>query len=277
MNINEKVLNFYKQLPFNCTSSPEIAAEEIRRANILPYYFGGWESLFKVKERAVLEIGCGTGWLSNMIKYYYKSPVVGIDFNPKAIGFAKEVGAVLLESGERAEFKTANLFEYEDNSYDIVVSIGVLHHTDDCLGGIKKACELTKKSGHIIIGLYNAFGRRPFLDYFAKLKDKGLTEEELFAEYRKIDSRHKDETLAKSWFYDQVLHPHETLHTLKEVNKVYADNGVKMISTSINNYNDFEDLNTLYQLETKLYDKGMYFLTNQKYYSGFFIVIGQKY
>lgn len=34
---------------------------------------------------SLLEIGCGAGWLSNSIAYYYGLDVTGIDFNPKAI------------------------------------------------------------------------------------------------------------------------------------------------------------------------------------------------
>ena len=269
--ISDKVLGFYEKLPFNCSSSPDIAASEIKNTNMLTYYFRGYEALFS-EEKSVLEIGCGTGWMSNMITYYHGAKVVGVDFNPKAISFAKETNSLL---GGDTTFIVSDLFDYESDAFDIVVSIGVLHHTKDCIGGIKKACGLTKQSGHVIIGLYNLFGRRPFLNHFDKLKSEGYSEEQLFDEYRKLDKRHRDETLAKSWFYDQVLHPHETLHTLEEVINTFDASNVKIAATSINNYNEFESIKDLMKLETQLYDKGMAFLENQKYYSGLFIVIGQ--
>jgi len=273
-SVATKVLEFYEQLPFNYASSPEIVVSEIKNNNVLSYYFSKWESLFK-KGSTVLEMGCGAGWMSNAIKYYHGSDIVGIDFNPKAIGFAIEV-AKLLTPQEQAKFVVSDLFEYTGGPYEVVVSMGVLHHTVDCAGGIKKACELTQKSGHIIIGLYHKYGRRPFLDHFKNLINKGYSEDELLLEYKKLDSRHKDDIMARSWFKDQVLHPHETQHTLAEVDKIFRENSVQTNSTSINGFGTFENVSDLYAVEKSLFDKGNDFLQNQKYYPGFFIVVGKK-
>ena len=45
------------------------------------------EDFFEVD--SVLELGCGAGWLSNSISYYYGAKVLGVDFNPIAIEMAK--------------------------------------------------------------------------------------------------------------------------------------------------------------------------------------------
>lgn len=271
--ITKTVLDFYTNLPFNYPSSPHIAANEIIKHNTLPNYFKEMESIF-TEDKSVLELGCGIGWMSNMINYYHKCEVLGIDINPMVIEYANEIKR---EIGSQANFKVLDLFDFNERLFDIVVSIGVLHNTYDCIEGVKHICNLTKKSGYCIIGLYNAFGRKPFLEYFESLKAKNYTEEQLFSEYRKLDNRHSDETMSRSWFYDQVLHPQESLHTLSEINDVFTSNRVKLIGVSFSDYAKISDMDELYKLEILEYDKAITYLEEGKFYSGFFIVIGEKF
>lgn len=84
----------------------------------------------------ILEVGCGVGWLSNSIAYYYQTDVTAIDFNNVAVESAKATAKIL---GTRVKFECADLFHYTCSPKDIVISIGVLHHTSnfflgaDCL------------------------------------------------------------------------------------------------------------------------------------------------
>ena len=120
------------------------------------------------------------------------------------------------------KFVTQDLFEI-DNYYefDLINSVGVLHHTNNCLKGIEKIISLSPK--YFFIGLYHKYGRKPFLDHFEKIKsdfsnlDQEKLEEKLFKEYKKLDSRKMDDVHLRSWFKDQVIHPYETQHTLDEV------------------------------------------------------------
>ena len=68
--VTQTVLDFYKRLPFNYPSSPQVAAKEISSCNTLSNYFKKMEKLF-TPDKSVLELGCGTGWMSNMINYYH--------------------------------------------------------------------------------------------------------------------------------------------------------------------------------------------------------------
>ena len=50
--------------------------------------------------------------------------------------------------------------------FDLVSSIGVLHHTHDCLKSLKIVIKkYLKKDGYLFLGLYHKYGRKPFLDY----------------------------------------------------------------------------------------------------------------
>jgi len=64
-HINEDVLAFYRNLPFNYYSEPRVAAESLRRSNPIVNYPDLVDVLKKGK--SVLDVGCGAGWLVNAI------------------------------------------------------------------------------------------------------------------------------------------------------------------------------------------------------------------
>ncbi|MGA2223302.1 MAG: class I SAM-dependent methyltransferase [Syntrophobacteraceae bacterium] len=279
---NADVLEFYKQLPFNYSSDISQAAIEVMsgKQEILKFYVPIAEEILLQDDLRVLELGCGTGWLSTLLANYYGCSVTAIDFNPVAIEQAKRMSeAIAGNSATKPKFEVTDLFLFDATPFDIVISHGVLHHTNDCIEGIRKACGLTKKRGHIILGLYNRFGRKPFLDYFDSLRAKGYTEEELFVFYKRLDPRHNnDDTLARSWFNDQVLHPHETQHTVTEVIKVFAECGVKWTATSIDGYcsKPKPDLESILLKEKQMHDAGLRAIDECRYYTGYFVITGEK-
>ena len=79
--------------------------------------------------------------------------------------------------------------------------------------------------GTIYIGLYHTHGRKPFKLFLKNLQNQGYSEERLLEEYAKIHTNLKDDIHIKSWFRDQVLHPHETLHTLEEIIPILDSEG----------------------------------------------------
>jgi len=267
----EDVLRFYEQLPFNANKTPSHAAELIAGSNGVASIYPFEEDFFEAD--SVLELGCGAGWLSNSISYYYGAKVTGVDFNPIAIEMAKQTCDLLKMD---VQFEVNDLFKVECEPHDIVISNGVLHHTSDVYGGVRKCIELAKTGGKVFIGLYHKYGRKPFLDYFEALKQQSSDEQFLFEKYLEIDDRHGDDVQAKSWFLDQVLHPYETQCTLQEVYSVFEQMGVEMIATSINGYEKITDMELLFAMEKELYNRGQMMLEAHKYYPGFFYVLGKK-
>jgi hypothetical protein len=124
--------------------------------------------------------------------------------------------------------------------------------------------------------LQNDNGAAPFLEYFEKLKQDGLSEGELFEHYKELDERTRNKTNSESWFRDQVLHPHETQHTLEEVCEVFRKCGVRLIATSINGFKPFDDETLLFEEEKSLYTRGMEMLNQRRYFPGFFVAVGRK-
>jgi SAM-dependent methyltransferase len=223
----------------------------------------------------VLEVGCGAGWLSLSLRLHHRCEVVGIDFNPVVIERAREMAKLLRQP---VVFEVADLFGYEPKTIaDLVVSLGVLHHTGNCKKAVERLCtRFAKPYGHVFIGLYHEPGRRPFLAHFERMKRNGVSEDGMFAEYRRLHSQLKDDVFARSWFRDQVLHPHETQHTLAEMMPILQDCGMELLSTSINRFKPIASVPEVLAMEDSFRAESERALANGEYYPGFFVFLARR-
>ena len=224
----DKVLNFYKELPFNYYSNAVDTAVELLRSNRIKDYPVLHRHLRNLQGARVIDVGCGAGWFVNSCAHFYDASVVGLELNPVVLRQARSV-AQLMPGCEKNQFIEANLFDYQaDRPFDIVNSLGVLHHTPDCHEAIRRVLKWIAPGGFLHLGLYHLYGRSPFLKHFARLQADGASDSELYDEFRKLNPDISDETHLLSWFRDQVLHPHETQHTYEEVQSLLVDEGFVM-------------------------------------------------
>ncbi len=282
---NKEVLEFYRSLPFNYYSDINQQIDSVKNGMTNIAANGSLDEQIKNSKR-IIDIGCGAGWLSNSISYLYKGKkVTGVDFNSVAINRAAEVAKTMSLS---TEFHVDDLFNFKPNQrYDFLISIGVLMCTNDCMKAIKSVIQncLTEK-GKIYIGLYHLHGRKPFLNYFKNLQSKGYSNDELLREYSKIHTSLKDKTHLESWFRDQVLHPHETLHTMEEIMPILESENMILTSTSINKFEkinyvknkgyDKTQLQSIFEKEKKMKEASEKALIEKRYYPGFFTFFAER-
>jgi 2-polyprenyl-3-methyl-5-hydroxy-6-metoxy-1,4-benzoquinol methylase len=265
---NPDVLAFYKALPFNYRASVADHVKSVQRLDVAT----GYPMLARLLRKgvSVLEVGCGIGWLSSSMAYRYGCDVTAIDFNPVAVERAREIASAMALP---VTFSVADLFLYEpEQPADVVLSFGVLHHTNNCAAALRRCFErFAAPSGHVVVGLNHAFGRKPFLEHFARLQASGASEDQMLAEYGRLHTWITDPTHLMSWFRDQVLHPHETQHTLREIVGVAEEAGFRLVSTSINRFGPVTDLDGLYRAEADYERIGRDRLREGTYFPGFFI------
>ncbi|MBI5327365.1 MAG: class I SAM-dependent methyltransferase [Deltaproteobacteria bacterium] len=284
--ITTKVNEFYNEMPFNYSESAQNFASNLQRYNPIEKNYPNAHEVLDVAERKSLaDVGCGTGWFSNCVAYYYKLNVTAIDICSHALNRAFDVSKALGVQ-EKVIFVRSDIFSLNANKmYYFVNSLGVLHHTYDCKGALKIICSMVENGGYIHIGLYHKYGREPFLCLFKELRDKivgglEIAEGEIsdaFKIFKELNKNMSDETLLYSWFRDQVLHPHETLHTFKELQEWLTNMNFKVMSTSINNFNPISDISNLCIEERKFYDISVEKNIRQSvYFPGFFTVLAKK-
>ena len=270
---NEDVLKFYKELPFNIFGDIQEHQKNIKSGVSLSNHPVLTNIL--TKKMKVLEVGCGVGWLSAQIADRFQSSVTSIDFNQVAIDTAQKAADSL---GLNVKYEVADLFKFEPNEkFDICISLGVLHHTNNCIAAIQRCVEnYVTPGGYFYVGLYHLYGRRPFLQHFENLSAGGASEGDLLKEYSRLSKVKTDDTHLYSWFRDQVLHPHETQHTLKEITEVCANSGAKLVSTSINQFKDFKSESELFDQELAYEAISQQRISEGKYFPGFFTALYRK-
>lgn len=270
--VSERVLAFYRELPFNQRESVDSAIANVKGHDPVRTY----PPLKGIVERqAVLEIGSGVGWFSNGLAYHHRSQSYGIDLNPVAVQRSQDVADGLKIS---AQFEVANLFEFSPPyRFPLAISLGVLHHTADCHAAIRRVCgEFLTDTGRLLLGLYHLHGRRPFLEHFQRLQQQGLSEDALLTEYGRLHQISGDLTHLRSWFRDQVLHPHETQHTYQEIRVLLESLGFRIVATSLNRFQPIASHLEIETREVSCAEISQQAIRDGRYYPGFFVVMAER-
>src|SRR3989338_2647216 len=182
-----KIKNWWENhLPQDAYSSKKINTkpyfdeQEQKRYEIYYKYFPEILKWDKWKGKKVLEIGCGGG--TDILQFAKNGAIVtGIDLTQTAIQITKKRFDAYNLKGTFIQADAENL-PFEDNNFDFVYSLGVLHHTPDTERAIREAYRVLKPNGKILIHLY-AKGWKHYLlrKFYFKLmpeskKDKNTEE-----------------------------------------------------------------------------------------------------
>jgi len=147
--------------------------------NTLYPYLKDYMSLDRIKDRSVMEIGLGFGSLSQYL-FTHAANYVGIDYAENPVKIVNDRAAM---GGDAHKAKAIRgdarfLNEIADETFDMVVSIGCLHHTGDTQKAVDEVYRVLKKNGTAVIMLYNKNSfRRLFTNpyrYFILRKTKNF-------------------------------------------------------------------------------------------------------
>ena len=156
---------------------------KINKENI-KYYLDCLEKLFldrmhlavtempynQINNKKILEIGCGTG--GHSLFFASKGAnVYSTDLTPERVASSSQLINYLDTFKAHFEICDAENLPYENNSFDIVYSNGVIHHTYDIKKAINEIHRVLKPKGKAFIMLY---AKHSFMYYFNILLIKGL-------------------------------------------------------------------------------------------------------
>ena len=275
-DVGAAVRAFYDRLPFNFHGTVGRSVAAVRDHSIAASYPDLHALLSSGRVRQVLEIGCGTGWLCNSLALNHVVEVAAVDFCANALARARDV-ARALGTASRVRFIESDLFDYHhDGHADLVISLGVLHHTGCARSAFRHIQAFAGTGGSVYVGLYHAPGRQVFLETFRSIAvTRG--EEAAFRRFRAIEpARSDDEMEARSWFRDQVMHPHETQHTLREISEWLTGAGLTLQSTSINAFAPIGDVALLFAQEPGFRQRSRRALAEGRFFPGFFTFLASR-
>lgn len=222
-DVTETVKAFYEETPFPNYDDHDTLSSLIDKSRKGLYARRLDETI--PYNSSVLEVGCGTGQLSNFLGISCRR-VVGADICMNSLrlgdGFRRKHGL------DRVRFTQMNLFRpvFKPAQFDVVLCNGVLHHTADPFGGFQQLVPLVKPGGYMVVGLYNHYGRLATDTRRTLFKLTGGRAKWIDPVLRKSRQSADKE---RAWFADQYRHPHESKHTFDEVLKWFEVTGLEFV------------------------------------------------
>lgn len=140
----------------------------------------------------LIDFGAGTG--DTTIAYNsWGANCTLVDMNSNALKRAKKIFKKLSKKNSKNKFIKSSIFEnkLKNKKYDIVTSIGVIHHTANPKLALKKISNFVKREGYLIFGAATDDGffqrnlQRIIINKFAKFKEHKKIEQialKLFSE-----------------------------------------------------------------------------------------------
>jgi 2-polyprenyl-3-methyl-5-hydroxy-6-metoxy-1,4-benzoquinol methylase len=122
----------------------------------------------ELKGKLILDVGCGMGRFAE-VATRWGARVVGIDLSAAA-----EVAAKNLAARDFVAFQ-ADVFAlpFAPESFDIIYSVGVLHHTPDCEAAVKVLDKYLKPGGILAVWLYSGYNKwYRFSDFWRRYTSK---------------------------------------------------------------------------------------------------------
>jgi SAM-dependent methyltransferase/uncharacterized protein YbaR (Trm112 family) len=227
----------------------------------------------------VLEVGCGTGQLTNYLGVAQRS-MFGADMTMNSLKLANKFRA--RNELRNVGFYQMNLYRpiFKDESFDLVLCNGVLCASAEPYRGFQSICPLVKRGGHLLIGTYNTYGR--LITDFRRGVIRLLGQRFVF-----LDPHLRNEKLGKrkkeAWLADQYFHPHESKQSFGEVLAWFDKHGFDFVYgiPSPKAFVPFSEDDAMFEphaagnwldhliVQTELMAKG-------SYEGGFFVMIGKR-
>lgn len=220
-SVTDMMRSFYEEHPFPSYEGLEEFGDLANK---------GWTNPFSRNlldaigfNKLILECGCGTGQLTHFLQLN-NNHTLGVDLSLSSLGLAVEHKA--RNQLERSAFAQMNIFNLaiKDESFDVVISHGVLHHTYDARAAFAQIVKKVKPGGIVVVGLYNSYAR-----IMTWIRSKLIRTFGPQIDYV-VRNRIHDERKAQIWVEDQYFNPHETWHSIGEVQNWFAQNNIEYLN-----------------------------------------------
>ena len=223
----------------------------------------------------ILEAGCGTGQMSIILSRYARQ-IYAIDLSKGSLIEAKQfINSNDIKSVHLFRMNIFKLF-FEENTFDVIISNGVLHHTYNPKLAFSKLVRVLKPGGIIVIGLYHRYGRIIQKIRQSLIKNFGDS-------FKFLDKRFREKISDKkkyAWFLDQYKNPSETTHTYLEVLNWFKVENIEFLSSIPFDFNPenklFQKREAKNRFEIFLNEISLAFNLRQISEGGFFVMIGKK-
>ena len=222
------------------------------------------EDIKNVTAPAILIAGCGTGQHSiGTAARFSNCHVTAVDLSLASLAYAKRKSNELhFTNIEYLQGDILNLHQI-DRGFDIIESVGVLHHMDEPMAGWRVLVDLLKPGGLLKIGLYSELARHVIEQIRSEIAAlKVGTSETDIRKFRQSLAESHDENhqrLIKSGDFfslsavrDLVFHVQEHRFTLPQIKNCLDELGLKFCG--FENKDVISNFRELHSNEADIYD-----------------------
>ena len=220
----------------------------------------------KLDQPNVLIAGCGTGQHSLITASRLKNcHVTAIDLSLSSISYARRKTEEL--GFKNIDYMQADILDLKllDKQFDIIESVGVLHHMADPIAGWKVLVDCLKPGGVMRIGLYSAFARSHIQIIRAKIANNALSSNRndmLQLRNKMINQKYPELNTLKTSpdFYcvstlrDLLFHVQEHQFTIPQITEILKQLGLIFIGFEFRGNREKEAITTAYGQREAIFD-----------------------
>jgi len=205
----------------------------------------------KVKDligKNVLDLGCGTGEICCSIAFNGAN-VLAVDFCQNSLERAKFLSKK--HKLKTITFLQSDLFELNSKiskKFDLVMLMGVAHHTSAPKKAFEIALSFLKPDGIILLGLYNSISRKKHQEMQSLLKSRTKNFSKKVEIANEIFFNGKASEIEKIYLADKFANPLEKTISLKQALSWFKKSNVKFIGSdpSIDFSRKFEEIEKIW-------------------------------
>ena len=218
MDISKEIYEYWSESPPYLSKYEEGTKEWSdsildHKYEVYPYY-ENWIDFEKYEGKRVLDIGCGSG--SDLLRLARSgAKIVGLDITDRAVELSKK--RLISENFNDffiTKYNGKSFDFFEDASFDLVISSGVLHHTPFIDDIISEVYRVLSPNGKFSLMVYN---KHSLLYYYSilylrrYLEKSSLSRDEILSFYSEFRNGCKytrcyteNEIKDKLWFFNTV-------------------------------------------------------------------------
>ncbi len=244
VGVSEEVRNQYEQNPYprwvKLPKHEQSPYFNVVLRHSLP--FGSFTPMPDDRTPEVLVAGCGTGRHSILTAQRFRGiRLLAIDLSLSSISYAKrktlELGITNIEYAQADILKLSEL----PRTFDIIESVGVLHHLADPFAGWRALLSLLRPGGFMCLGFYSELARRHVTKAREIIAARGYSSgaEDIRRFRRDLAARSPGDELQSLSQYpdffstsecrDLLFHVQEHRLTISQIQSFLADNGLHFV------------------------------------------------
>lgn len=161
------------------------------------------EMLPSLRDKSVLDLGCGYGWHCRYAREHGAKSVIGIDISQRMLGQAKVLTDDSAIHYEQVAIEDAH---FKAGQFDVVLSSLALHYIEDLSTTVKKVNEFLAPKGHFVFSVeHPMFTSLPTQDWYYSKEGQKL--------HWPIDRYHEEGLRQSNFLGHEVDKYHRTLST----------------------------------------------------------------